>query len=224
MKAAGEFKPATRVLDGITAGIEKRSLIWMAQRAPRWVNSDHLTLLGLFGMVGAGFAYWGAATNPAWLWVVNLCIVLNWLGDSLDGTVARVRDQQRPRYGFYVDHVVDAISSVFLFGGMALSGYMSPAIAAGLLIVYLLVAAESYLATYTVGRFELSHFGFGPTELRLLIIVGNCFLFDRPQVPLFGHSWPLFDFGGAIAMVCMAVVFIVAAIKNTARLYREETR
>jgi archaetidylinositol phosphate synthase len=224
MTAEREFKPATRVLAGMTAAAEKRALVWLAERAPRWVNSDHLTLLGLFGMVGAGFAYWRAAGNPAWLWVVNLCIVLNWLGDSMDGTLARVRNQQRPRYGFYVDHVVDAVSSVFLFGGMALSGYMSPAVAAVLLIVYLLVAAESYLATYTLGRFELTHFGFGPTELRLLIIVGNCFLFDRPMVPLFGHRWQLFDFGGAVASMCMAAVFVIAAIRNTVRLYREETR
>lgn len=224
MEKPAQFRSAAREIDGFTARMEKKALVWMAERAPRWVNSDHLTLLGLFSMLAAGFAYWRSGDQPAWLWAVSLFIVLNWLGDSMDGTLARVRNQQRPRYGFYVDHIVDALSALFLFGGLGLSGYMSPSVAIGLLIVYLLLAIESYLATYTIGKFSISHFGFGPTELRLLLIIGNCFLFNRPRVSLLGHSWPLFDFGGAIGIAAMGLTFLIAAARNTARLYREETR
>jgi archaetidylinositol phosphate synthase len=224
MEKPAQFQSAAREIDGFTARMEKKALVWMAQRMPQWVNSDHLTLLGLFAMLGAGLAYWRSGEQPAWLWAVSLFIVLNWLGDSMDGTLARVRNQQRPRYGFYVDHIVDALSALFLFGGLGLSGYMSPAVAVGLLIVYLLLAIESYLATYTIGKFSISHFGFGPTELRLLLIFGNCFLFDRPRVSILGYSWQLFDFGGTIGIACMSAVFILAAARNTAKLYREETR
>jgi archaetidylinositol phosphate synthase len=221
---APEFQPAQRVLRGWTSALEKRALVWLAQRMPRWVNSDHLTVLGLLAMAGAGLCYWGAKANILWLWGVNVCLVLNWFGDSLDGTLARVRDKQRPRYGFYVDHVVDALSATFLLGGLGFSGLMSTPVAVALLIVYLLLSVESYLATYTVGEFKITHFGFGPTELRLLLIVGNCFLYYDRWADLFGHRYLLYDAGGVIGAVMLGVVFVRAMIRNTRKLYKEETR
>ena len=113
-------------MTSILAPIEKRTLIWLAHRLPAWVNSDHLTALALAAMLFAGLSYWLASVTPAGLFLVVACLAVNWFGDSLDGTLARVRCHQRPRYGFYVDHVVDAVGAVFLFGGMGLSGYMSP--------------------------------------------------------------------------------------------------
>jgi len=216
--------PATRIQTSILARVEKKVLIWMAERLPAWLNSDHLTSLSLLAMIGAGWAYWRSGTNPAWLWAVNLCIALNWFGDSLDGTVARVRDKQRPRYGYYIDHVVDAICSVFLFGGLGLSGFMHPAVAVAVLLVYLLLSIESYLATYARNEFRISHFGFGPTELRILLIVGNFFLMDRPVVPFLGGNYRLFDIGGVIGAAGMAVVLLAAIWRNASALYREESR
>ena len=217
-------QPAVRVHESVLARSEKQALVWLARHMPAWVNSDHLTLLGLVAMLVAGFAYWRAGIVPAWLHVVNVALVLNWFGDSLDGTLARVRDRQRPRYGFYIDHVVDALSAVFLLGGLALSSLMTAWIAVALLLVYLLLSIESYLATHVLGKFHVSHFGFGPTELRITLIVGNLFLLRRPWVNLLGDRYLLFDVGGIIATAGMAIVFIIVTARHTAALYREETR
>ena len=148
------FREAKRIQQSFLANAEKRTLIWLAARTPAWINSDHLTLLGLLSMAAAGAAYWWSASNRFGLVLVVLCLALNWLGDSLDGTLARFRDHSRPRYGFYVDHIVDAFSAFFLLGGLALSGYMSPAVALGLLIAYLMLSVEIYLAAYAAGRLQ----------------------------------------------------------------------
>jgi phosphatidylglycerophosphate synthase len=216
------FQNARRFHQSLLAGSEKRLLVWIAGRTPRPVNSDHLSLLGLVAMAGAGLLYWLSGATPAWLWGVNLMIVLNWAGDSLDGTLARVRNRQRPRYGFYVDHVIDMASAVFLLGGLALSGYMSPGVAFALLVSFLLLSAESFLATYALGTFRMSHGPFGPTELRLLLIAGNCVLFTRTHATIFDARFLLFDVGGAIGAAGMLLLFVWTAIRNTAELYRQE--
>ena len=125
--------------------------------------------------------------------MVILCIALNWLGDSLDGTLARVRRQQRPRYGFYVDHMVDIFGSVALLGGLGWSGLVHWQVAVGMLVGFLLLSGESYLATYTLGQFELSQGLFGPTELRILLVMGNLALLRSPYATVFGHRLLLFD-------------------------------
>lgn len=224
-ESPGGFRNAQRVHGSILARNEKRLLVWLAERTPHWVNSDHLTGLGLAAMALAGIAYALCHRSPQWLWVVNVSLLLNWLGDSLDGTLARVRDAQRPRYGFYVDHVVDAICATLMLVGLGLSPWMSFPVAIALLIAYLLLAIESYLATYTIGDFHISHFGFGPTELRILLIVGNLFLLGRGGwADILGHRFLMFDIGGGIAAVAMGLTFLIAACRNTLRLYREETR
>ncbi|MDP2998150.1 MAG: CDP-alcohol phosphatidyltransferase family protein [Bryobacterales bacterium] len=217
-----DFQNAKRVQQSLLSGVEKKALIWMAERMPSFINSDHLTLVGLFAMVGAGAGYWLSGGNTAWLWMVNAMILLNWAGDSLDGTLARVRNRQRPRYGFYVDHVIDAVSAVLLLGGLALSGYMSAAVAIGLLVAFLLLAVESYLATYTLGTFRLSHGLFSPTELRLLLMIGNFALFTRTEATIFGGRYLLFDVGGVIGVAGMLLLFAWASIRNTTALYRQE--
>ena len=119
------FRDAARAQLSFLAPLEKRVLIWIARRLPAWVNSDHLTALGFLALAAAGVAYALAPNDSGWLHVVNLCLLLNWFGDSTDGTLARVRNHLRPRYGFYVDHAVDAVGTLLLLGGMGLSGYMS---------------------------------------------------------------------------------------------------
>jgi archaetidylinositol phosphate synthase len=221
-KAKAAFQEASREQMSLLAPLEKKCLIWMARHAPRWINSDHLTALGLISLAGAGLSYWYARWNSAGLLLVIAFLVLNWLGDSLDGTLARVRNQQRPRYGFYVDHVVDAFGTFFLLGGLALSGYMSERIAIGLLIAYFMLTIEVYLATYTLGTFHLSFWKFSPTELRILLMIGNIALFYRPVVRLFGGSYLLFDVGGTIGIVGMALMLLTSVAKHTAALYRAE--
>jgi phosphatidylglycerophosphate synthase len=214
------FKPAPRIHGSFLATAEKRALVWMAERMPAWVSSDQLTLLGFTAQVATGVCYALAARDRRMLLAAIAGLAMNWLGDSLDGTLARVRQQQRPRYGFYVDHMIDSIGAVAMMGGLALSGYMHPVIAIGLLIAFLLVSIQSYLATYTMGEFHLSFWRFGPTELRILLAAGNLALFRWAWV-IHGR-YRLFDVGGAIGLVGMVAMLTVVTLKNTARLYREE--
>jgi archaetidylinositol phosphate synthase len=216
------FAPARRVNRSLTASMEKRILCWMAERAPRWVTSDQLTVLGLSAQIGAGVFYALSRYNRYALVVVIACLVLNWLGDSLDGTLARVRQQQRPRFGFYVDHMVDVFGSVALMCGLGCSGLLHWQTAIAMLVGFLLLSSESYLATYTLSCFELSQGIFGPTEIRLLLIAGNLALLRSPYSTVFGHKVLLFDLGGAIAAVCMFATAIVVTVRHTAKLYREE--
>ncbi len=214
------FRQPIRVHGSFLAAAEKRVLIWMAKRVPKSVNSDHLTLLGFGAQIATGVCYALAAHNRPMLLAAIVCLAANWFGDSLDGTLARVRQQQRPRYGFYVDHIVDSIGAVGMMGGLALSGYMHPVIAIGLLIAFLLLSIQSYLATYTLGEFHLSFWCFGPTELRVLLIAGNLALFRWAWV-IHGR-YRLFDIGGAIGLALMLLMLIVVCVKNTVRLYGEE--
>ena len=216
------FKPAGRVNQALTAAIEKRALQWMAARMPHWATSDQLTLLGILAQIGAGIGYALARYNHHALVLVIVGIVLNWFGDSMDGTLARVRCQQRPRYGFYVDHMVDVFGSIAMMTGLALSGFAHWQIAMAMLIAFLLLSSESYLATYTLGRFELSQGIFGPTEIRLLLIAGTVALLRNPYAHLFGHRFLLFDVGGSIAAVCMVAMAVVVTARHTAQLYRDE--
>ncbi len=217
------FRHAAREQTSFLAPAEKRALVWFAQRTPEWVNSDHLTLLGFIAMFLAGVSYAMARWNRLALVAVIACLALNWLGDSLDGTLARVRNRQRPRYGFYVDHITDAFGTAFLLIGLALSTYMNPFVALGLLIVYLILSIQSYLATYTIGTFQLSFWKFSPTELRVLLVAGNIALLFRPWVMLGAYGpYRLFDAGGVIGIAGMLVMVVAASLRNTAVLYREE--
>ncbi len=212
--------------NSILAASEKRALIWMATRLPRWVNSDHLSGLGLASMAGAGLSFVLAASDPvAGASLVVMCLLLNWFGDSLDGTLARVRDQQRPRYGYYVDHVIDLAGTAMLFGGLAASGYMSPAIAALVVAAFFMVSAETYLATHSRGVFKMAMLGVGPTELRILLAAGALALINTPMVSPFGLGpIALWDLGGVIGSIGMIGAFIVSSVRNTKALYIEETR
>lgn len=216
------FTSASRINRSITGSVEKRLLEQMARRAPAWLSSDQLTTVGLVAQIAAGCSYALARNNRLALGFASAFIVLNWFGDSMDGTLARVRMQQRPRYGFYVDHVVDMIGAVALMCGLGYSGLAHWQVSAAMLVAFLLLSGESYLASYTLSRFELSQGIFGPTEIRLLLIAANLVAVRKPIVSLLGHRLLLFDVGGAVSAAAMAGLFILLTMRHTSQLYREE--
>jgi len=220
--SAARFPAAQRINHSLTAPMEGRALHWIAERVPRWVSSDQLTILGLSAQIGAGICYALSRYDSYWLLAVILCIALNWLGDSLDGTLARVRRRQRPRYGFYVDHMVDVFGSVALMCGLGLSGFLHWQTAIAMLVAFLLLSSESYLAAHTLACFQLSQGVFGPTEIRILLVIGNLALLHSPYSMIFGHRFLLFDVGGEIAACSMFVMAIVVTMRHTAQLYRQE--
>ena len=217
------FVNANRIQQSVTSGLERNALLWMACRMPSWVRSDQLTLLGFAAMFLAGCSYLLARWHPIGLLLATVCLVVNWFGDSLDGTLARVRNRQRPRYGFYVDHIVDSFGALFLMTGLGLSSYVDWRIAMGMLIAFLLLSIETYLASYTLGIFRLSFAKFGPTEIRVLLTLGNFVLWFRPNMRVPGVSWRLLNFAGVIAITVMGLTVVVATVWHTSELYRQET-
>jgi len=216
------FRDAVRTQEAITAPLERRALAWLARRTPAWIGPDHLTALGFAAQFLAGVCY--ALARWSWLGLLGatLFIALNWLGDSLDGTLARYRQRQRPRYGFYVDHMIDTFGAIFLMAGLAASGYAHWEIAAAMLTAFLALSIEAYLAAYTLADFRLSHGWFGPTEIRILMAAGNVALLFAPRVALLGHEFLLLDVGGVMATMAMLGMALASAIRNTRRLYNEE--
>jgi archaetidylinositol phosphate synthase len=199
------FQQAERAHTSFLADAEKRALLWMAARIPAGVNSDHLTALGFTALVAAGACYAASRFTPYALLAVIPCLILNWLG-------------------VYIDHILDAVGSFFLMSGLALSGYMTPAVAYSFLIAYLLLSIEIYLATYSIGTFHLSYWRFGPTELRILLVIGNLAALWQPHSLIAGRSLLLFDVGFTIGAAALAVILVQATVAHGRRLYREETR
>jgi phosphatidylglycerophosphate synthase len=211
-----------RIHESLLAAAEKRLLVRLAARLPRRINSDHLTGLGAVAMLGTGICYAVAPMWPAALAGAIALLAINWLGDSLDGTVARVRRHERPRYGFYVDHVLDAAGILFLIAGLVAGGFLSMALASAFLLAYYLLTIEIALATHTLGTFRMSYWKFGPTELRILLALGTLQLMRSPWSTVAGHRLLLFDLGLGAAAAAVIVTFVVAAIGNTRTLYRLE--
>ena len=222
-KKTAPFQDAFRLQESFTAAAERKALAWLAARLPARVNSDHLTLLGFAAMFLAGASYAFARTHRAGLIFATLFLALNWFGDSLDGTLARLRNQQRPRYGFYVDHMIDTFGGFFLMGGLAISGLIDWRIALGMFVAFLMLSVQVYLATYTVGTFQLSFAKFGPTEIRILLAIGNVALWFHSDARIPGTSYRIFDVGGIVAMAGMSLMLVVSTIFNTVKLYRAET-
>jgi archaetidylinositol phosphate synthase len=205
--------------NSVLAASEKRLLIRIAGRLPAWINSDHLTSLGAAAMLGIGVCYWAGGGA---LWMVIPLLAVNWFGDSLDGTLARVRKQERPRYGYYVDHVLDAIGFACLFGGLMLGGHMSAIIGLAFLAAYYLLVAEISMATHARGRFKMAFMKVGPTELRIILAAGTIQLMRSDVIRVAGHEWLLFDVGGLVAAAGVLIAFATSAVRNGAALYNEE--
>jgi phosphatidylglycerophosphate synthase len=212
-----------RLNTGLLAGPERRTLAVLAARMPGRIMPDHLTALALGGMAAAALSLQVARQSPLGAWLFALCLAVNWFGDSLDGTLARFRRIERPRYGYYVDHVVDLIGALFLLAGFAAAGYMSVAVALGALSAYFLASAETYLATHASGTFRLSFAGVGPTELRVLLAAGVVAAGADGWTTVLDTPVRVFDLGGAAGAAALAGTFLINALRNGHALYRQES-
>ena len=192
-----------RELTFLLASVERPVLLWLAARVPRRIRSNHLTGLGVLGATGAGVAYALTNYSHAWLWVASAMLIVNWVGDSLDGTLARVRGTQRPKYGYYLDHVVDAYSTAIIGLGLGLSPYVYLGIALGIVIVYLAMSINVYLESTVFGVFKISYGRIGPTEVRLILILLN-------TIAVITAGWP-YPLGVPINRVANITLGIVLA-------------
>ncbi|HEX9726881.1 MAG TPA: CDP-alcohol phosphatidyltransferase family protein [Gemmatimonadales bacterium] len=170
------METAKREMTFLLAVPERKLLHWMAARLPRAMRPNHLTLIGVAGSVGVAVGYYLATRHPAWLWLSSGMLLVNWFGDSLDGTLARVRKVERPKYGYYIDHMVDAFTTAAIGSGVGLSPYVSLDLALVLVVIYLALSINIYLESSVFGVFEISYGIFGPTEVRLLLILANTVL------------------------------------------------
>ena len=210
---------ARRELTFLLAEPERRLLCAIAARLPAWVTSDHLTILGVLGAVGAGAAYALSTLGPAWLWAASVLLAVNWFGDSLDGTLARVRRAERPRYGYYLDHIVDAFATAAIGAGIGLSPYASLSVALAVVVAYLVLSINVYLESAAFGVFRLGYGRIGPTEVRLVLMIANTLLAlgsPRPGLTLVA-DWTL-----GLAGTAMAGMVLVRIAVNLAQLGREE--
>lgn len=196
------------------ARFEQWALPRMAKRLPGWITPDTLTGIGLVAALGIGVSYWLTQYSLDWLWLANILFVVHWWGDSLDGTLARVRKIQRERYGFYVDHQSDAVSALLLFGGLAVSPLMQMPIAMALLIGYYLMMIMVSLVTIARDVFKISFAGIGPTEGRLLMVFANIavWFWDNPSFIILERSLSLFDILGLIGAAGMLLLYTVNSL------------
>lgn len=170
-------RQATRIQTSFLASAEKKVLVAIAKRLPGWVSSDMLTSVGVVGSILMALGYYLSNGNVAWLWLASTGLFLNWFGDSLDGTVARVRNAQRPVYGYYLDHTVDVLNEALMFIGAGLSPYLDMRAAVAAYIIYLALTLNVYINVHLRGEFNLSYMGIGPTEFRIVLVVLNTILF-----------------------------------------------
>jgi phosphatidylglycerophosphate synthase len=211
-----------RVNDILLGPLERPALRWLAAHMPSWVNPDILTVIGIIGAIIIFTGYVLSNVAPAFLWLATFGYLVNWFGDSLDGTVARYRKIERPKYGFFVDHTVDAFGQLLIFGGLGLSPYVSFDVASLALIGYLLVSIYVYVNTYVTGVFKISYGKFGPTEIRLIAILANLLFF------FLGVQVISFEFGEVsiydILVLGIAIVLILIFVVSTTRRALELAR
>lgn len=220
MKGSSEAASSKREMTFLLAKLERPVLLWLAPRMPRTIRSNHLTALGTLGAVGVGLAYALTNYDARWLWAASAMLVVNWLGDSLDGTLARFRNTQRPKYGYYLDHVVDAFSTTVIGLGIGLSPYVGLAIALGLVVVYLALSINVYLESSVFGVFKISYGRIGPTEVRLLLIMLNSLLllFPRPHSLVANvANWTL-----TAILIGMVALFVGRFARNLYKLAKLE--
>lgn len=216
-------KQSQRIQTSIINGVEKRVLVWLAERQPRWATSDMLTLVGVVGAFLTGLGFYLTHYNINWLWLSSAGLVVNWYGDSLDGTLARVRNCQRPLYGYYIDHTVDCINEAFMFIGAGLSPLVDLDLALYVFVLYLFMTINVSINAHLKSEFRLTYAKLGPTEFRLIIVIANTVLILFPRLvtytlPLGGRAYTTLDLM-AIAIIVLLAVIYLATIVADARHY-----
>jgi phosphatidylglycerophosphate synthase len=206
--------------------LERPALKWLAEHMPGWMTPDILTGIGFLGAVLIAVSYYLTNYNPAFLWLASFGFVVNWFGDSLDGTLARFRHIERPRYGFFLDHTLDSASETIIFIGLGLSPYVNLNLAFLALVGYLLLSIFVFISTYVSGEFKISYGRFGPTEIRAVAILANTLIFfmGNPVVHLFNWSVQLYDLLLGFITVVLYSIFIVSTILRARQLNEMEKR
>jgi phosphatidylglycerophosphate synthase len=219
-----DIKDHRRVNDILLGPIERPALQWLVARQPAWMNPDILTVIGASGALITFFGYWLTNYNPSFLWLASLGFFINWYGDSLDGTLARYRKIQRPRYGYFIDHTVDALTQVTIFLGLGLSPYLRFDVACLTLIGYLLLSIMVYVRTAVAGVFRISYARIGPTEMRMIAVLTNTFVFffGNPLVRLPFGELSVYDLVGASLAIGLLLVFLISMIVVARELDRED--
>lgn len=211
-----------RVQTSLLAGVEKKALLWIAPKLPHWVTPDKLTFLGLLAMAGVGFSYYFAMHHWLFLVAASMGFAINWFGDSLDGTLARVRNQQRPKYGYYLDHLIDAFGVTFMIFGLAYSGLISQPFVWLVLALFFIASINTYLATNSVEVFKISYLRISTTEARVLLIIMNTVLIFVKKVTILGFTYYLLDFIASLISIFLLFAILRSAVKNLRKLDKEE--
>ena len=218
-----ERKQSVRIQTSILNAAEKKVLVWIASRLPRWVTSNMLTFVGTAGAVVVALGYALSNFDIQWLWLASLGFVINWFGDSLDGSLARVRNEQRPVYGFFLDHNIDCINEMLMFGGVGLSPLMNIDITLVVLALYLMLSVSVYINAHLKNEFKLTYGGLGPTELRLIVILVNtCFIFIAPlrdfrwAPGIWGLSLSVMDIVGIVIALVLGIFYLVNLVQDAA--------
>lgn len=218
---------SVRIQTSFLNAAEKKVLIWLAERQPKWADSDMLTFVGHIGAVVIALGFILANFSIHFLWLSIVGFVINWYGDSLDGTLARVRKQQRPIYGFYIDHTMDAINEALMFMGAGLSPFMRFDLACILLVVYLMLTLNVAMNAHLKGEFRLTYAKLGPTELRLICIIACLLLIGIKSLRDFAVDIPLtagaftlniLDVIGLVILLALIVIYFVTIVQD-ARYY-----
>lgn len=216
-------KKAERIQTSFLNGVERKVLVWLAERQPKWVTSDMLTWLGTFGSALIALGYILCHISPCWLWLSTFGLIVNWYGDSLDGTLARVRKTQRPIYGYYLDHTVDGINETLMFVGIGLSPYLNLYTALAMLVVYLQLTLNVSMNAHLKSEFKLTYAGLGPTEFRIVVMILNTLLFfikpwqQFEQVThflgktVFLHA---LDYPGLVILLILVLIYFVTIFKD----------
>ncbi len=217
-------KKHERINDILLGPLERPALRWLAAHMPAWVNPDVLTGIGVLGAFLIFFGYILAHSSAWYLWLVNLGLWINWFGDSLDGTLARYRHIERPRYGFYIDHTVDSFNIVLVVLGLAFSPYVRFEYAALALVGYLLLSILVYVRTYIQGVFQISYSKLGPTEARALVFLANTyvFFFGNPTVNTLWGQMSIYDVVCLFVAVLLFVMYGVTSMREARRLAAED--
>ena len=214
-----EPKQAQRIQTSLINAAERKALVWLAERQPRWVTSDMLTIVGVVGAFLTGLGFYLTIYNINWLWLSSAGLIINWYGDSLDGTLARVRNHQRPIYGYYIDHTVDCINEAFMFVGAGLSPLVNLNLALAAFILYLFLTINVSINAHLKSEFRLTYAKLGPTEFRLIIVIANTVLIASPSLAaatysLFGFSLTLLDIVAVIVIALLAAIYLVTFISD----------